>query len=91
MKISGIVKDGKTGEPIVGVNIIVQKEQLEGDIPFFTGAATDSEGKFVTPKLSKGTYEIKFRNIGYEEKIETILIKRKRGTLLLDAVLMRNL
>ncbi len=88
MKISGIVKDGKTGEPIVGANIIVKKEQLEGDIPFFTGAATDSEGKYVTPKLSIGTYEIKFRNIGYKEKIETILIERKSGTLLLDAILM---
>lgn len=88
MKIAGVVKDAKTFEPIVGANIIVERKQSEGEIPFITGVATDVNGEFTSPLLKPGDYFIKFRSIGYEEKVENITIERTSGTLLLDIELM---
>lgn len=87
VKISGIVKDSETGEPIIGVNILVQKDSLNGDIIPFTGTATNSNGEYTTPKLPKGKYVVIFRNIGYKEQREKINITIISGTILLDVKL----
>ena len=84
VKIAGVVKDAKNSEPIVGANIIIERKESDIEIPFLTGTATDINGEYTSPKLQKGDYIVKFRSIGYEEKIENITIARTSGTLLLN-------
>lgn len=56
-KISGTVTDGETGEPLAGVNVIVQGLGI--------GAATDAEGYYVIINIPPGQYEVRFSMIGY--------------------------
>ncbi|MBA4054408.1 MAG: hypothetical protein C0490_06840, partial [Marivirga sp.] len=46
--ISGTVTDEKSGEPIVGANVVIQGTQI--------GSATDIEGKFLIANVEEGTY-----------------------------------
>lgn len=56
-KIAGIVTDGQTGEPLPGVNIIVQD--------MFMGAATDLDGYYVILNVPPGTYTLETSMVGY--------------------------
>jgi outer membrane receptor protein involved in Fe transport len=56
-KITGIVQDAKTGEPLPGVNVVV-----EGT---FLGAATDLEGFYAILNVPPGNYSISFSMVGY--------------------------
>lgn len=56
-KISGIVKDSQTGEPLIGVNIVVEGTSL--------GAASDIEGYYAILNVKPGTYSLKASMIGY--------------------------
>ncbi len=57
-KISGKVVDKDTGEPLPGVNVI-----LEGTL---MGAATDINGVYIILNVPVGTYTVKARYIGYK-------------------------
>lgn len=57
-KISGVVTDAETGEPLPGVNII-----LEGTV---RGAATDTQGYYNILTVSPGQYTLKFSMMGYK-------------------------
>lgn len=59
--ISGTVVDQKTGETIIGANVII-----EGTL---TGAATDLNGDFRLSNLAPGTYNIQVSFISYEPVI----------------------
>ena len=65
-RIVGTVKDAKTGEPLVGTNVIVEGLNL--------GAATDIDGKFFIVNVPVGTYNLKVSMIGYKTQIITGLI-----------------
>ncbi|MCK4446233.1 MAG: carboxypeptidase regulatory-like domain-containing protein, partial [Candidatus Marinimicrobia bacterium] len=56
-KISGRVVDSSTGEPLVGVNIVVEGTTM--------GAATDIDGYFVILNIPPGLYDITASMIGY--------------------------
>ncbi|MFC1483629.1 TonB-dependent receptor domain-containing protein [Candidatus Neomarinimicrobiota bacterium] len=56
-KISGNVTDARTGEPLIGANII-----LEG---MNQGAATDTQGRYFIINISPGLYTVAARVIGY--------------------------
>lgn len=56
-KIKGTVLDAKTGNPLPGVNIIVEETIL--------GAATDLEGQFIILNVPPGTYTLRATYIGY--------------------------
>ncbi|MFQ6676386.1 MAG: TonB-dependent receptor domain-containing protein [Fidelibacterota bacterium] len=56
-KIQGTVKDKKTGEALVGVNVVLQGTQQ--------GAATDWEGYYFISNIPPGTYTVVFSMIGY--------------------------
>lgn len=60
--ISAIVKDGNTGEPLVGATLIIEDTQL--------GGVTDSNGNVSISNIPDGEYEVQVRFIGYgqEEK-----------------------
>jgi hypothetical protein len=56
-KITGVVKDAATGEPVVGANVVI-----EGT---FLGAATDVQGNYFILNVGPGTYNLKASAVGY--------------------------
>lgn len=57
-KISGVVKDKETGEPLPGANV-----QIEGTT---LGGATNAEGWYFILNVPIGTYEVRTSIIGYK-------------------------
>ncbi len=57
-KISGLVQDSETGDPMIGVNVIIAGTSL--------GAATDMEGYFTILNIPPGKYELVATSIGYK-------------------------
>ena len=55
--LEGFVTDKKTGEPLIGVNVVVLGTQR--------GAATNDEGFFQILNLPAGRYTIKLQMMGY--------------------------
>ena len=82
-KIAGEVRDAETGEPMAGVNILVEGTYL-GDV-----SAID--GSFYILNVSPGTYTISFQMIGYETlKIENLRVSVNR-TAYAEAVLKQTI
>lgn len=63
--IKGIIKDAKTAEPLVGVNILAGKDN---------GAVTDLDGNFKL-ELNAGEYRIEVSYIGFETVFQKISLK----------------
>ena len=57
-KITGKVVDTATGEPLAGVNVIVDGTMI--------GAATDLEGNYIILRVPPGTYTVRASMIGYK-------------------------
>jgi TonB-dependent receptor len=70
--IQGIVKDGETGEPLYGANVILVGTSM--------GAATDIDGKYVIPSVPAGTYTIHVSYLGYVEQQKEINVKAGANT-----------
>ncbi|NOX38210.1 MAG: TonB-dependent receptor [Calditrichaeota bacterium] len=60
-KIAGRVYDRQTGEPLVGVNILIKNTYL--------GAATDEDGFFYILQVPPGIYEVEAEYIGYRKVV----------------------
>ncbi len=60
-KISGVVKDADTGEPLPGANVIIEGTTL--------GASTDMDGFYSIINVPPGIYTIKVIYIGYAEQV----------------------
>ena len=74
-KISGKVVDEKTGEPLVGVNIVILGTQM--------GTASDGNGEFFIFNVPPGNYDIEFQMIGYKKvKLEDVIVNVNRTTYL---------
>jgi len=72
-KISGTVKDKKTGETLVGVTVKIAGTKI--------GASTDIEGRFLIPGLATGTYTLEVSYVGYlTQTITDIEIKENAVT-----------
>ena len=56
-KISGIVKDKKTGEPLIGANVKIEGTSF--------GAATDIDGKYFIINIQPGEYALQVSMVGY--------------------------
>jgi len=56
-KIAGRIVDASTGEPVIGVNIILVGTQM--------GAASDPDGNYFVLNIPPGTYQVKASAIGY--------------------------
>jgi outer membrane receptor protein involved in Fe transport len=67
-KISGIIRDSNTGDPLVGANVILESTTL--------GAATDSQGFYSIINIPPGNYTLKFTMMGYTGYIvENVRVK----------------
>jgi len=60
-KLTGRITDKKSGEPLIGVNIVVQGTTI--------GTATDFDGYFVIINVPPSIYSIRISSVGYESKI----------------------
>jgi len=60
-KISGVITDATTGEPLIGVNVIIDGTLL--------GAATDESGFYVILNVPPGIYKLKAMYVGYVEQL----------------------
>jgi len=78
-KLSGTITDFKTGDPLPGVNIL-----LEGT---YYGAASDFNGKFEVNNIEPGIYNVKISLIGYKTMQFTGVRIRAGKTLKLDVKL----
>jgi len=56
-KITGQATDSKTGEPLPGVNVLIEGTTI--------GAATDIDGYYVLLNINAGLYTLKFSYVGY--------------------------
>ena len=56
-KLSGVVTDKSTGDPLIGVNVVVEGTTL--------GASTDLDGYYVILNVPPGNYSVNFNYIGY--------------------------
>lgn len=66
-KLAGMVRDKKTGEPLVGANVIL--------VGTTWGAATDVDGYYVLLNVPAGTYTVEFNYLGYKTvRVENVRI-----------------
>lgn len=66
-KISGVVVDQNTGEPLPGVNVVVEGTTM--------GAATDADGRYNIINVRPGTYTVVASIIGYQTtEIENLTV-----------------
>ncbi|HWP82044.1 MAG TPA: TonB-dependent receptor [Bacteroidota bacterium] len=66
-KITGIVRDGETGQPLVGVNILMPALKR--------GTTTDTEGRYSFDNLHEGVYTLRFSYLGYATATFTVVIE----------------
>ncbi len=74
-KLAGKVIDGESGEPLPGVNIILDETTM--------GASADEDGQFFVINLPPGSYSVQAMYIGYTTKIiQNVEINIDRTTTL---------
>lgn len=71
-EVRGVVFDKTTGEPLIGVSVIV-KETLQG-------SATDLNGFFTINKIEVGSYTIQATYLGYDTV--TLKVKVEKGSVI---------
>ncbi|NUN70183.1 MAG: TonB-dependent receptor [Bacteroidetes bacterium] len=81
-KISGRVTDAKSGDPLVGANIIVTGTPL--------GAVVDLDGYYTILNVPPGTYEVQFRFIGYRTHVIKNVLVTSDNTTKLEAKLQEE-
>lgn len=73
--ISGVVKDAKSGETIVGANVVIQGTTI--------GAATDLDGNFLINNVAAGTYVIQVSFVTYKtHTVQDVVVQNAKRTSL---------
>ncbi|MEN8193304.1 MAG: TonB-dependent receptor [Bacteroidota bacterium] len=75
-KLTGTITDAKTGEALIGVNVIVEGTMY--------GAATDIDGFFSIISISPGKYSLKASYIGYTPSVMTNVVVNINETTNID-------
>jgi outer membrane receptor protein involved in Fe transport len=67
-KLTGVVRDAQTGEPLIGATVILQGTKL--------GAKTNFEGEYTILNIPPGQYSLRITYVGYQSKtIENVTIR----------------
>ncbi|MFA3781660.1 TonB-dependent receptor [Melioribacteraceae bacterium 4301-Me] len=72
--IKGKVIDEKDGEPLLGVNIIIEELKI--------GTATNLNGDFRFDNIQEGTYTIKFSYIGHKTILKKIIVPQSEPLII---------
>ena len=75
-KITGIVKDGETGDYLPGATVVLKATAI--------GAAADVDGRYLIPKVPAGTHTLVVSSVGYQGQEFTVEIPAG-GTVTQDA------
>lgn len=67
--VEGTVRDGQTGDPLPGANVMILKTSL--------GASTDMDGKFIIRNVPAGSHSLRAAYVGYLQKVVTIMVKEE--------------
>ena len=71
--ITGFAFDGKSQEPLIGVNVVVQRTVL--------GASTDRNGRFTIERIPAGTYSLKVSTMGYKTRtVDNVIVRSGKTT-----------
>ena len=74
-KLAGFIKDKATGEPLAGVNVVIQGS--------FMGGAADTEGQYFVINIPVGVYTVEYSIVGYHtETIRNVEISADLTTKL---------
>ena len=74
-KLTGVIKDSESGEPLIGCNII-----LEGT---YLGTASNDKGEYIILNIPPNSYSIRFEMIGYKRLIsEGVIVSSDKTTYL---------
>jgi hypothetical protein len=79
-KISGIVTDSRSGEPLAGVNVLIEGLTM--------GAATDPNGFYYIINIPPGEYTLEATYIGYQTTKQTNIIVQTDLTTKINFVLV---
>ncbi len=74
VNLSGVIKDAKTGEAVIGANILLYMDSLK-QTPLHRGVATNKYGFYSVPDISVRTYYIFVSCVGYETKIIELVLR----------------
>ena len=67
-KLTGVVRDAQTGEPLIGATVVLQGTKL--------GAKTNFEGEYTILNIPPGQYSLRITYVGYQSKtIENVTIR----------------
>lgn len=80
--IMGTVKDGMTGDGLVGANVIIEENSK--------GASTNIDGKFRIEDIRPGSYTVLVSYIGYESTKETVVIRNNNVKLTFELTPVAN-
>jgi hypothetical protein len=75
-KISGVVRDAQTSEPLIGANILIVGEKW--------GATTDLEGSYFILNIPPGKYNLRVSILGYQGMIQQDVIVNSNRTTTVD-------
>ena len=81
-KLSGVLSDKETGDPLIGANVMIEGTSL--------GAATDINGSYYVLQVPPGIYKVKFSMIGYQTLIMNDVRIRVDLTTSLDGQLSQS-
>ncbi|NNL48374.1 MAG: outer membrane beta-barrel protein, partial [Acidimicrobiia bacterium] len=75
-KIAGTVTDAETGEPLIGVNVVIAGTTL--------GSATDVDGDYYIANLEPGSYRLRATYVGYQTLVIQDVLVRANTTANID-------
>ncbi|MCK5086347.1 MAG: carboxypeptidase-like regulatory domain-containing protein, partial [Melioribacteraceae bacterium] len=75
-KVAGTITDRTTGEPLIGVNVIIEGTMF--------GAATDLDGYYTILSVPPGSYSLRVTYIGYTAERVTNIVVNINETVLID-------
>lgn len=80
--IAGTITDAKTGEAIIGANVII--------VGTTTGSATDIDGKYAITNVPAGTYDVQISYITYKTYIAPTVVVENARRVTLDIKLQEE-
>ncbi|MGH7492734.1 MAG: TonB-dependent receptor domain-containing protein [bacterium] len=81
-QISGKVTDAKTGDMLIGANVIL--------VELSTGAAADMDGNYTIRNISPGTYTLRFTYVSYTTKVVNNVAVQVGETTRLDVIMQEE-
>lgn len=83
VSLSGVVTEEKSGEALIGANVLIYRDSLK-NTELFRGAATNKFGFYSIPSVPAGTYFIFVSSIGYETISRRIFLSDTLTSLRVD-------